>query len=66
MCPSRTIVRCLAAAGVWALVSANAAAQPPVPGGSIEIPRVTRPPTLDDFLKGTPREAERIASEFAP
>jgi len=42
----------------------NAAAQPPQPGGNIEIPRVTRPPALDDFLKGTPREAEAVVTRF--
>ncbi len=56
--------RCLAAGAVWALLAANAVAQPTQPGGNIEIPRVTRPPTLDDFLKGTPREAEKVVTDF--
>lgn len=63
MYPSR-IVRSLGAVAVWSLPAMNAAAQPPQPGGNIEIPRVTRPPALDDFLKGTPREAEAVVTDF--
>lgn len=68
MPPSPTLARCLGLATVWALLAMNAApaaAQPPQPGGNIEIPRVTRPPSLNDFLKGTPREAEAVVTGFA-
>lgn len=63
MHPSR-IVRCLGVVAVWALPAMDVAAQRPPPGGNIAIPRVTRPPTLDDFLKGTPREAEAVVAGF--
>ena len=63
MSPSR-IVRCLGVAAVWVVLAMNAAAQPRPPGGNIAIPRVTRPPALDDFLKGTPREAEAVVTGF--
>lgn len=64
MPPLRAIVRSLGVAAVWALPAMNAAAQRPPPGGNIAIPRVTRPPALDDFLKGTPREAEAVVTGF--
>jgi hypothetical protein len=31
---------------------------------SVRIPRVTRPPTLEDFQSGTPREAEAVVTDF--
>jgi hypothetical protein len=31
---------------------------------TLRIPRVSRPPTLEDFLKGTPREAEAVVTDF--
>src|SRR4249919_2567137 len=34
----------------------------PVP--SLQIPRVTRPPKLSEFLEGTPREAEMVVTDF--
>jgi len=30
----------------------------------LHIPRVTRPPKLEDFITGTPREAEAVVTEF--
>ncbi len=34
----------------------------PVP--SLQIPKVTRPPKLSEFLEGTPREAEMVVTDF--
>jgi hypothetical protein len=50
-------------------VSIPAAAQapppsPPVTAPGVSIPRVSRPPMIDDFLQGVPREAEAEVTGF--
>jgi hypothetical protein len=51
-----------------ASVRAVAPVSTPAPGGtqpgSIRIPKVLRPPRLEDFLNGAPREAEAAISDF--
>src|SRR5207249_1568901 len=46
--------------------AARAAAAPSafVEDNRLRIPRVARPPQLNDFLSGTPREAETVVTEF--
>lgn len=34
------------------------------PVASLQIPRVTRPPKLSDYLEGKPREAEKVVTDF--
>jgi hypothetical protein len=41
-----------------------AAAEPSEPTPTIRVPRVSRPPKIDDFLTGTPREAEVVVTDF--
>ncbi len=40
------------------------AAAAPAPRPTLQVPRVTRPPKLEDFLNGTPREAEATLTDF--
>ena len=49
-----------------ALLGFPALAQTPLAGSAptLRIPRVTRPPKLEDFLNGTPREAEAVLTDF--
>jgi hypothetical protein len=42
------------------LVAADASESAP----TIRVPRVSRPPKIEDFLTGTPREAEVVVTEF--
>ena len=56
------VVLCFAVAGLAQKPS------PPLPGGATiplaRIPRVTKPPKLEDFLKNKPREAELTVDDF--
>jgi hypothetical protein len=47
-------------AAAWCLLCSTAQAQ----SSPIRIPRVTRPPKLDDFVNGTQREAETVVTDF--
>ena len=40
------------------------AAEPSDPTPTIRVPRVSRPPKIEDFLTGTPREAEVVVTDF--
>ena len=55
------------ALGLMVAAPAFSAAPPPPPlpqPETLTIPRVTRPPRLEDFLDGTPREAEMMVTGF--
>jgi len=56
---SRTSFFLLVGVGVWVGTGA-AQASPP----TLRIPRVSRPPKLEDFLNNTPREAEAVVTGF--
>lgn len=66
----RSSIHILSLVLVCGLLGAQSAAQNPAAGSGqgllsrLKIPRVSRPPKLDDFLKGTPREAEATVTEF--
>ena len=55
----RTLVLLLALAGGQA-----PAPQPPASPPVVRIPRVSRPPTLEDFVRGSAREAEATVTAF--
>jgi hypothetical protein len=50
--------------GVAAFSVSNAAGQTGTPTPTIKIPHVSRAPKLEDFLNGTPREAEMVVTDF--
>ena len=58
-CLPRTSFLLLFLAG-FCLLEGEAKAEPP----TLRIPRVSHPPKLDDFLNGTPREAEARVMDF--
>ncbi len=58
----RALGGCLLLLVTSAVCVAEAAAQTPSP--TLRIPRVTQPPKLEDFLTGTPREAETRVTDF--
>jgi hypothetical protein len=58
----RRLVRLLLPAVL--LAAAGAHAEPPAERLRLRIPRVDTPPKLEDFLNGTPRQAEAVVSDF--
>ena len=54
----------IALVGLAASSASNAAGQGGVPTPAIKIPHVSRAPKLEDFLNGTPREAETVVTDF--
>jgi len=63
--PSRILFLCLGFTwGLGAAAQAPAPAAPPPVRPTLRIPRVTRPPKLEDFLNGAPREAEATITDF--
>jgi len=50
--------------GLAALSVSSAVAQSGTPTPTINIPHVSRAPKLEDFLSGTPREAETVVTDF--
>jgi hypothetical protein len=58
-CLSRIFALLIVCLGTVLLKGAE---QPPTP--TLRIPHVSRPPKLEDFLNGTPREAEAEVSDF--
>lgn len=60
-----TVRGTILAALIGCLLSSAILAAPPEPGNtSFRIPKVSRPPKLEDFLNGTPREAEFQVTDF--
>src|SRR5712692_68107 len=63
--PSRVLLLCLGFTwGLGAAAQTPAPAAPPPVRPTLRIPRVTRPPELEDFLHGAPREAEAVITDF--
>ncbi len=67
---TRFFIHLLVASLVGGLLGIPAGAQTRSPGTgqapppTLRVPRVSRPPKLEDFLNGTPREAEAEVSDF--